>query len=159
MYWVPPPGATHGDWENEPIIIDITSITIALLTRCLSTYIPGSNLRRIINLGSSSTFLFFCLQIIFDCKFMPNFKVVTNRLSPIIANNLVSLDDLKPHSDKALSFICQLQYLGHRQRSIPPNRVHLSRPNVYLAFDFILPFCSCFFLNFYQGFRFFGNVL
>lgn len=108
MYWVPPPGATHGDWENEPIIIDITSITIVILTRCLSTYIPGSNLRRIINLGSSSTFLFFCLQIIFDCKFMPNFKVVTNRLSPIIANNLVSLDDLKPHSDKALSFICQL---------------------------------------------------
>lgn len=109
MYWLPPLGATHGELENEPIIIDITSITIVLLTCYLSTYL-AQFLRRIINLGSSSHFLvfFFWLQIIFDCKFMPNFKVVTNRLSPIIANNLVSLDDLKPHSDKALSFICQL---------------------------------------------------
>lgn len=137
MYWLPPLGATHGELENEPIIIDITSITIVLLTCYLSTYL-AQFLRRIINLGSSSPFLvfFFWLQIIFDCKFMPNFKVVTNRLSPIIANNLVSLDDLKPHSDKALSFICQL--FGTPTAINSPESVHLSRPNVYLAFDFIL---------------------
>lgn len=58
MYWLPPLGATHGELENEPIIIDITSITIVLLTCYLSTYL-AQFLRRIINLGSSSPFLVF----------------------------------------------------------------------------------------------------
>lgn len=56
MYWVPP----LGELENEPIIIDITSITIVFLTCYLSTYL-AQFLRRIINLGSSSPFLVFFL--------------------------------------------------------------------------------------------------
>lgn len=93
---------------------------------------------------------FFWLQIIFDCKFMPNFKVVTNRLSPIIANNLVSLDDLKPHSDKALSFICQL--FGTPTAINSPESGAFIMAQCLLSFRF--HFCSCLFLNFYQGFRF-----
>jgi len=98
--------------------------------------------------------LFFSNMIILDCKCMPNFKVVTNRSSLIIANNLVSLDDLKLPSDKTLSFICQL--FGTLTMIHSPNRVHLSRPNVYstssnfgfIRFDtiylaFLFSYCIC----------------